>query len=65
MSRDKPGWIDKPRNVTLLVYALLAVCLLLAAADLFYLKHGHFGWENWFGFHAFYGFRAGEKPIFP
>lgn len=38
--------------------ALLAVCLLLLATDLFYDKHPHFAFEGWFGFYAFFGFLA-------
>ena len=39
-----------------LFWALVVVCALLVAADLFYRKHVHFGWESWFGFYGIYGF---------
>ena len=51
-------WLDEPRNVTRLVWALYAVCGLLLGADLFLHKHAHFDFENWFGFYAFFGFTA-------
>ena len=59
MTSDKKRyWLDDPRNVTLLVRILTGVCLLLVLADLFYPKHGHFGWERLFGFHGFFGFAS-------
>lgn len=54
--REKPRWLDDPRNVTRIVYGLAALCVLSFAADLFYDKHPHFGFEGWFGFYAVYGF---------
>jgi hypothetical protein len=53
---DKRYWLDDPRNVDKVYYALLAVCGLSALADLFYDKHVHFPWESWFNFHGWYGF---------
>lgn len=53
---DDQRWLDKPRNVTRVVYGLAAVCGLALLADLFYTKHPHFGVESWFGFYAIYGF---------
>ena len=58
MSDERRHRLDDPRNVTRLFYALVAVCLLLLATEPFYHKHGHFSWEDWFGFHAFFGFAA-------
>ncbi|MFV1986039.1 MAG: hypothetical protein ACC682_02055 [Gemmatimonadota bacterium] len=56
----EPGkdWLDNPRNVTRLVWALAAVCVGLVVADLFYDKHVDFRWEEWFGAHGFFGFAA-------
>ncbi len=51
-------WLDSPRNVSKVYYGLWAVCLILIVADLFYDKHGYFHWEEWFGFHAGFGFVA-------
>ncbi len=54
---DEPRrWLDEPGNVTRIFYTLVAVLAGWTVADLFYDKHGHFGFENWFGFHALYGF---------
>ena len=39
-----------------LVYALVAACGALVAAELFYEKHPHFDFERWFGFYAWFGF---------
>jgi hypothetical protein len=54
----KRHWLDEPRNVTRLVYALYAACALLLAADFVVHKHVHFEFEHWFGFYAFFGFAA-------
>lgn len=57
-SDEKAYWLDQPRNINKLVYALWGVCALLLLIDLFYHKHSHFSFENWFGFYAAYGFLA-------
>jgi hypothetical protein len=49
-------WIDEPRNVNLIVYALYAVCALLVVIDPLVHKHGYFEIEHVWGFYAFYGF---------
>lgn len=46
------------RNADKLFYGLLAICLSLLSIDLFYHKHGHFEFETWFGFFAFFGLSA-------
>lgn len=51
-------WIDNPKNVDKIVYALYAVCALLVVIDFWVPKHGPFAVEHWFGFYAFYGFIA-------
>jgi len=56
VNEDRKYWLDDPRNVRKIVYALVAVCVLLVVLDLFYDKHAHFEAENWFGFYGFYGF---------
>ncbi len=52
----RKGWADRKHNVELIVKSLYVICGILLFADLFYTKHGHFSFENWFGFFAFYGF---------
>ena len=57
--RDRPErryWLDAPRNVTKIVWALVTVCGALFFADAFYLKHGHFAIEHVFGFFGLFGF---------
>jgi uncharacterized membrane protein len=56
MKPEKKYWLDDPRHVTWIVYALVAVCVLLVLSDLLYHRHAHFGWEGWFGFYGVYGF---------
>ncbi len=51
-------WIDDPKNVDRIVYALYAVCALLVVIDPFVHKHGPFEIEHYWGFYAFYGFVA-------
>jgi hypothetical protein len=59
-SDSTPGpkrWLDHPRNVDRLCYALYAVCGLLFFVDLFYARETHFGFETWLptGWSGFYG----------
>ena len=56
--KERKYWLDEPRNVKKVVYALYAICALLFGADLFVHKHSHFDFENWFGFFALFGFVA-------
>ncbi len=53
---EKAYWLDQPRNVSLIVWALVAVCVALFFADAFYHKHAHFEIEHLFGFYGVYGF---------
>jgi hypothetical protein len=57
---EEPSWFEKPGNIRLINGALIATCIALALADLFY-KHddAHFvPPENWFAFNAWFGFVA-------
>jgi uncharacterized membrane protein len=57
--KEKPEqvyWLDQPKNVTVIVWILVAVCVLLFFADAFYHKHPYFEIEELFGFYGFYGF---------
>ena len=49
---DRSYWLDKPRNVTRLVWSLYVVCGLLLAIDVFVPKHGPFAIEHAFGFYG-------------
>lgn len=53
---ERPYWLDDPRNIDKIVYALITVCALLFFADGFYEKHGRFEIEHLFGFYGLFGF---------
>ncbi len=44
--------------INFIVYTLYALCAALLLVDVFHHKHGHFEFEEWFGFYALYGFAA-------
>ena len=50
--------IYSKKFINFVVYTLYALCAALLLFDVFYHKHGHFKFEEWFGFYAFYGFIA-------
>lgn len=57
--RDKTGdiwWIDQPRNIRKIVFALYAVSGLLLVIDPLIHKHGPFAIEHLWGFYGIYGF---------
>jgi hypothetical protein len=54
--QDRGYWLDEPRNVAKVFWALVAVCAALLAADFFYDKHAKFALENLFGFYGLFGF---------
>ena len=63
-------WLDHPGSGKKLFMALAAVCLGLLVWDCgwwlaveqgwweVHERHGHYGFEEWFGFHALFGFVA-------
>lgn len=53
---EKRYWLDDPRNVDRVVYALYSVCALLLVIDIFVEKHGPFAIEHVIGFYGIYGF---------
>lgn len=56
---ERTYWLDDSRNVTKIFYALVALCVVVLAADFgAYHKHGHFEFEQLPGFNAFFGFLA-------
>lgn len=55
---DRKRWLDHPRNVRKLLWALCAACGALLAVDLFYPRHTDFAFEGFFGFYSLYGFGA-------
>lgn len=56
--KDRPHWLDDPRNVRLLWRGFLLVLALVVAAELLVALHPHFTVEALFGFHAIYGLVA-------
>jgi hypothetical protein len=57
-ARRRGYWLDDPANVRRLIWGLVAICILVVAADLFYGKHAHYAVENWLGFDAAFGFAS-------
>jgi hypothetical protein len=55
---ERRRWLDHPRAPKRIFAALLVLCAGLALADLTYDKHGHYAFEEWFGFYGAYGFFA-------
>jgi uncharacterized membrane protein YhaH (DUF805 family) len=55
---EKTYWLDRSENVTRLYHGLWVLGLLLFAADLLVHRHEDFGWAEWLGFYAVYGFLA-------
>lgn len=55
---EKAYWLDNPKNVDRIFYALCTACAALVLADFAYHKHGHFDFEEMTGFHGLFGFGA-------
>ena len=55
-SSEKIYWLDQPKNISLIVWTLVAVCVALFFADAFYHKHAYFEIEHLFGFYGLFGF---------
>jgi len=64
MVGEKKYWLDDPKNVRRLVWALGALCALVFVGDAFYEKHAEFSVEYLFGFYAIFGFLAYVGLIF-
>ena len=58
------AWIEKRKNVVLMVRIFLAVSIVLLLLDLVIHRHDLFSWEGWFGFYGFYGFVACVALVF-
>lgn len=55
---DGDWWLDRPGSVRLLIVLLALAGAASVAADLFYHKHGDYGFQEWIGFDAAFGFLA-------
>jgi hypothetical protein len=53
---ERTYWLDNPRNIDGIVWAVYVLCALLLGADLLIEPHGPFAIEHVFGFYGFYGF---------
>lgn len=51
-------WLDRPGSVDRIIWMLILLSAASVAADFGYDKHGHWGFQEWFGFDAAYGFVA-------
>ena len=51
--RPEPGFRLLLKKFLEIVIALLVVCAIWVLLDFTYTKHGHYGFENIPGFHAF------------
>lgn len=56
---EKSYWLDKPKNIKLILRILYTICALLFAVDFIHHRHTIHSWENILGFYAFYGFGGG------
>lgn len=52
---EKQHVFDDPENVKKLLKIFFICCVALLPAQFLVEMHGHFKWEGWFGFYAFYG----------
>lgn len=59
---EKTYWLDDPRHVDFLIWALVGLCIITAGADvldflgLYIFKHPHFPEERFINFYGFFGF---------
>ena len=58
MITDDERWLDRPGSVDTVIRILVFLSVASVLADFTYEKHGHWGFQNWFGFDAAYGFVA-------
>lgn len=53
---DDKRWLDDPKNVNKVIYALVAACVLSVIAEFFVHMHPEHPWESMFSFYSVYGF---------
>ena len=58
MNKAKQHLFDNPRNVSLLLRGLYAVCAVLFLLDFILHRHTTHAWEDFTGFYAIFGFVA-------
>ena len=55
---DPPGMWDKEANVSRLLNVFYLLCAVVVVLDLLVVREVHHGWEELFGFYAWYGFAS-------
>lgn len=55
---ERERWLDRKENVDKVYWGVWVLCALLLAIEPLVHKHGEFAFENWFGFHGWYGLIA-------
>ncbi|WP_394173643.1 hypothetical protein [Thalassotalea litorea] len=53
---NKPGFFEKPENISMILKVFYVICVLLVAADFIVHRHIYHDWENIPAFYAIYGF---------
>lgn len=62
---NDPSWFERPRNIRIMITALVVICAALALADMFYSNpHPHFPIETTFAFPAWFGFVSFVVVVF-
>jgi len=56
MNADERHWLVRPENIRLLWRIFIAVLAVVVVAELPLHGESHFGIDDWFSFHAVYGF---------
>lgn len=54
--QNKPGFFDKPENISKILKVFYTICVLLVVADFIVHRHIYHDWENVPAFYAIYGF---------
>ncbi|QDP00210.1 hypothetical protein [Thalassotalea sp. PS06] len=54
--QNKPGFFDKPKNISKILKVFYTICVLLVIADFIVHRHIYHDWENVPAFYAIYGF---------
>lgn len=53
---DRRHWLYRPENIRKLWHWGIGILALSVLAQIVFEVHGHFGFDDWFGFNAVYGF---------
>lgn len=53
---ERRHWLYRPENIRKLWYWGIGILAASVLAQLVFEVHGHFGFDDWFGFNAVYGF---------